>query len=302
MIGVIGSGNVGANTAFFLAERGVDDVRLYDVQEGVAKGKALDMMEAAPIRGYRTKISGVDSLGPIKEADVIVVAAGSVRKPGMRREDLLEANRGAVSAVARELRGYAGKVIVVTEPVDLLTTLFLRESELPPAHVLGLGGCLDSTRLRYLLAEELSVSPDNVTALVVGRHSDGMIPLADYCRVSGVPVDRLLGPERIQALFAATRDAGSLIVDLAQRASAFYGPSAVAADLAEAIVQDKHSIASVSLMFTGQYGIEGVAMSLPAVIGRGGIEKVLSPRLTGIQEELLRMSAEDLRRILAERA
>ena len=302
MIGVIGSGNVGANTAFFLAERGVDDVRLYDVQEGLATGKALDMMEAAPIRGYRTKISGVDSLGPIKEADAIVLAAGSVRKPGTRREDLLEANRGAVLAVARDLRGFAGKVIVVTEPVDLLTTLFLRESGLPPAHVMGLGGCLDSTRLRYLIAEELSVSPENVTALVVGRHSDGMIPLADYCRVSGVPVDRLLAPERIQALFAATRDAGGLIVDLAQRASAFYGPSAVAADLAEAIVQDKHSIASVSLMFTGQYGIANVAMSLPAVIGRGGIEKVLSPRLTGSQEEFLRKSSEEIRRILADRA
>ena len=137
---------------------------------------------------------------------------------------------------------------------------------------------------------------------MVGRHSDDMIPLPDYCRVSGVPVDRLLGPERIRALFAATRDAGGLIVELAQRANAFYGPSAVAADLAEAIVQDRHAIASVSLLFTGQYGISGVAMSLPAVLGRGGIERVLSPRLTGSQEDLLRKSAEELRRILAERA
>lgn len=299
MIGIIGSGNVGANAAFFMAEKGVDDVWLYDLQEGISAGKALDMMEAAPIRGYRTKISGAESLEAVKGSDVILLTAGSVRKPGMHREDLYDVNRETVLAISRELRDTDARVIIVTEPVDLLTTLFVRESGLPPGHVMGLGGFLDSTRLRYLIARELSVSMENVSALVVGRHSDAMIPLLDYCCVSGVPLDRLVPTERIQALFAETRKAGGLIVDMAQAASAYYGPSAVAADLAEAIVQNTHRIASVSLWFTGQYGVSDVAMSLPAVIGSRGIERVLEPRLTQDQEKLLLRSAEEIRGIMA---
>jgi malate dehydrogenase len=298
MIGIIGSGNVGANTAFFIAEKGFDDVRLYDLQEGLPTGKALDMMEAAPIRGYRTKISGTDSLEAVKGADVILLTAGSVRKPGMQRQDLFDVNRETVLSIASELQGTDAKVIVVTEPVDLLTTLFVRESGLPPAHVMGLGGFLDSTRLRYLIARELSVSMENVSALVVGRHSDAMIPLMDYCCVSGVPLDRLLPLERIHALFDETRNAGGLIVDMARRASAYYGPSAVAADLAEAIIQNTHRIAAVSLWLTGQYGVSDVAMSLPAVIGSGGVERVLEPRLTEDQQERLRKSAEEIRKAL----
>jgi malate dehydrogenase len=299
MIGIIGSGNVGANTAFFTAEKGVDHVRLYDLREGLATGKALDMMEAAPIRGYRTKIKGTNSLEDIRKADVILLTAGSVRKPGMQREDLYDVNRETVQSIARDLQDTDAKVIVVAEPVDLLTTLFIRESGLPSAHVMGLGGFLDSTRLRYLIARELSVSMENVSALVVGRHSDAMIPLLDYCCVSGVPLDRLVPMPRIQALFSETRKAGGLIVEMAQAASAYYGPSAVAADLAEAIILNTHRIASVSLWLTGQYGVSDVAMSLPAVIGSSGIERVLEPRLTEDQEELLRRSAEEIRGIMA---
>jgi malate dehydrogenase len=298
MIGVIGSGNVGANTAFFMAEKGVDDVWLFDIQEGIATGKALDMMEAAPIRGYRTQIRGADSLDALKGSDVILLTAGSVRKPGMLREDLFDVNRETVLSIAGELRDTDAKIIIVTEPVDLLTTLFIRESGLSHGHVMGLGGFLDSTRLRYLIARELSVSMENVSALVVGRHSDAMIPLLDYSCVSGVPLDRLIPMERIQDLFSETRKAGSLIVDMAKRASAYYGPSAVAADLAEAIMQNTHRIASVSLWFTGQYGVSGVAMSLPAVIGSGGVERVLEPRLTEDQEKQLRKSAEEILKIV----
>lgn len=301
-IGIIGSGNVGANTAFFLAEKAVGDVLLYDLQDGIAKGKALDMMEAAPIRNYQTKIRGADGLDEIIECDIIIVAAGAVRKPGMHREDLFEANRAVIGELAGKLKSTGGIVIMVTEPVDFLTTLFATESGLPQGRVMGLGGLLDSTRLRYLIAEELSVSTENVSALVIGRHADSMIPLPSYTNVSGIPVELLISRERLAELFKQTREAGGLIVELAERASAYYGPSAVASDLAEAIVRDSRRILSVSLMFDGYYSISGVAMSLPAVIGRSGVVRVLQPKLTKDQEKALVESSEVIKSVLARRS
>ena len=290
-IGIIGSGNVGANTAFFLAEKNAADVVLFDVQEGLSTGKTLDMMEAAPIRNYQTKLSGTDSIDDVLDADVIIVTAGGVRHPGMKREDLFDANKTIISDLATALQNVSGVVVMVTEPVDYLTTLFLKQSGIEAKRVLGLGGFLDSTRLRYLIARELGVSTENVTALVIGRHADSMVPLADYCRVSGIPVNTLMPPERLEELFEETKKSGGLIVDLAERASAYYGPSAVASDLAEAIVRDSHRIISVSIDFQGRYGIEGVAMSLPAVIGRGGVVRVLEPKLTASQLAILNESA-----------
>ena len=299
-IGIVGSGNVGANTAFFLAERAVADVMLFDVQEGLSAGKTLDMMEAAPIRGYQTKLTGTDRLEDVLDTDILIITAGSVRKPGMQREDLYSANRPILLTLASSLSDYPGIVIIVTELVDFLTTAFAKESGLPPDRILGLGGFLDSTRLRYLISRELKISTENVSAMVIGRHSDQMIPLADYCHVSGVPVAALLDEARLQAIFEETRNSGRLIVDMAERASAYYGPSAVASDLAESIVRDTRRIISVSQMWTGQYGIEGVAMSLPAVIGSKGIVKVMEPILTDEQKTILRESADTITSIVGQ--
>lgn len=298
-IGIFGSGNFGANTAFFLAEKNVADVLMYDVQDGLATGKALDMMEAAPVRGYRTKLSGTDSPDEIAESDVVIIAAGLVRKPGMAREDLFAENKDTIVDIAGRLADSSAVVIVATEPVDFLTTAFVNASGLPARRVMGVGGFLDSIRLRYLLAKELSVSMDNVTALVIGRHATPMLPLADYCTVSGIPITSLLDEAEIEQLFERTRQAGDLIVDMAERASAYYGPSAVACDLAESILRDSRRILSVSLMFEGQYGIEGVAMSLPAIIGEEGIVKILEPKLTADQKETLETSAESIRSVVA---
>jgi malate dehydrogenase len=297
-IGIIGSGNVGANIAFFVAEKGVADVCLYDVKDGVPQGKALDMMEAAPIRRYGTKIRGTESFEEAMSSDIVIITAGSVRSPGMKREDLFEQNRALIADLAASFKGSESTVILVTEPVDLLTTLFVQESGMDVNKVMGLGSYLDSTRLRYLLAKELGISPESVDATVIGRHSDDMIPLPGYCSVAGVPVSNLIEPERLEAIFAETRGAGALIVDMAKRASAYYGPSAVAAELAEAIRRDLKRIIPVSIMFTGQYGIKDVAMSLPAVIGAGGVVKVLEPKLTDEQKGQLTKSAESVRRIV----
>ncbi|MFO7782582.1 MAG: malate dehydrogenase [Spirochaetia bacterium] len=297
-IGIIGSGNVGANTAFFIAEHNVAHVVLYDIQEGLSTGKALDMMEAAPVRGYDVRIQGTDRLEHVLANDIIIVTAGSVRKPGMQREDLYSENAGVIRELAKSMSGSSAKVIMVSEPVDLLTALFVEESGLDRRQVMGLGGVLDSTRLRYFIAEELGVTTENVQATVIGRHADAMIPLPRYCTVSGVPVTQLMPSDRLEELFDETRNAGSLIVDMAQRASSYYGPSAAATELAQAVNMNTGRIMTVSMMLRGEYGIEGVAMSLPAVIGRNGIEQVMLPQLTDAEQQKLTASAEDLKTMM----
>jgi malate dehydrogenase len=303
-VSIIGSGNVGANTAFFIAEKGVADVLLYDVKAGFSTGKSLDLMEAAPVRAYRNRISGTDSIADLRDSDIIVFAAGAVRAPGMKREDLFQNNRELAASLSKEVARLApgAKVIIATEPVDPITQVFLQASGMPRERVFGLGGCLDATRLRYLIARELSVSTENVSAMVIGRHSDAMIGLPRYCTVSGVPIPQLLRRSMIEELLAEMRDAGSLIVDLARRSSAYYAPSAAAAELVDSIHMDLKRIFSVSVLLDGEYGLTGAALSLPAVIGKNGIERVLQPRLTEEEKERFARSAAEVRAIVEGKA
>lgn len=298
-IAIIGAGNVGANTAFFIAEKNIGSVVMYDVQDGLAQGKALDMMEAAPIRAYQYGISGTDSWDDIRASTVAVVTAGAVREPGMKREDLYARNREIIDSVAGELTGYEGTVVIATEPVDPMTTRFLTSSGLPRERVLGLGGVLDSVRLRYVLGRMLGITTENIAAMVIGRHSDQMIVLPEYTRVNGVPVSMLMEQADLDAASEETRQAGDVIVDMSQRASSYYGPSAAAADVCQAILWDTHRVLPVSFVWDRQYGIEGVAMSLPAVLGRTGIDRILEPVLDDSRVATLKRSAEELRAITA---
>jgi malate dehydrogenase len=279
-VGIIGSGNVGANTAFFIAEKNIAPVRMHDAKEGLSIGKALDMMEAAPVRDYQFPVSGTDNLSDLLDSQVIIIAAGQIREPGMKREDLYETNREVVLPVAEQLRGYRGVVVVATEPVDMLVKVVQKTSGLPWQRVVGLGGVLDSQRLRYVIARELRVAPAGVSATVVGQHSDAMIPLTAYTTVSGVPVTALIDKKRLGELHDEVRDAGDTLVDLYKRANSYYGPAAAATDVAEAVVRDTHRVLPVSFVLQGQYGVTDAALSLPAVIGREGIVRVLEPRLT----------------------
>jgi len=298
---VIGSGNVGANTAFFIAERGITDVALFDIREGIATGKALDMMEAAPIRKYRNRIRAAETLDVIADSETVILAAGKVRAPGAKREDLFADNRRIVSELAPEIARLApqARILIATEPVDLITTEFVKLSGLDRSRVMGIGGCLDVTRLRYFASQVLGLSPENISATVIGRHADSMIVLPRYCSVSGLPLTALIDEEQLIDIVEQTRRAGDLIVSMAQRASAFYAPSAAITDLVDAIHMDLRRVLCVSLMFQGEYDIEGVAMSLPAVIGANGIERVILPELTPAELERLRSSSADLRSILA---
>jgi malate dehydrogenase len=300
MVGVIGSGNAGANAAFFIAEKGISDVILYDVKEGLSTGKALDLMEAAPVRAYRTSIRGTDSLDEVLECRLLVVAAGTVRTPDMKREELYENNVKIITELADKLKEQGKKydVIVVTEPVDLMTTILTRRSGLAREHVVGVGGMLDSTRLRYALARDLDVSVDDVSALVIGRHSDQMVGLPNYATVSGVPVLNLMKKDHFEGLMAEVRGAGDFILGLARRSSAYYAPSAAVAELVDALVRDTRRLMSVSILLEGEYEIEGVAMSVPAVIGKGGVERVILPKLQESELEIMRISAQSIRGIL----
>jgi malate dehydrogenase len=295
-VSILGSGNVGANTAFFIAETGVEEVLLYDLQEGLAIGKALDMMEAAPLRKYRNRLRGAAKLEQIAGSEIVVLAAGRVRRPGMKREDLFAENRELVGELAPRLKELAPEAVVVvaTEPVDPITREFVHASGFPRQRVLGVGGCLDATRLRYAVARELGVSMEDVSAMVIGRHSGSMLALPRYCSVSGVPLPQLLSPERIQALTAETAGAGDLIVQMAQRSSAFYAPSAAVADIVNCVHMDLRRVLCLSLVLQGEYGLSGVALSLPAVLGRGGVRRVLTPRLTQAELQIMKRSAAEL--------
>jgi malate dehydrogenase len=299
-VSIVGSGNVGANTAFFIAERGIEQVLLHDIRPGLATGKALDMMQASPLRRYRNRVTSAQSLEEIAGSEVVVLAAGMVRKPGMKREQLFEQNLHLVEELAPEVARLApqGKLIVATEPVDLITAAVLERSGFPRERVFGIGGCLDATRLRYAVARELGISTEDVTATVIGRHSDAMIVLPRYCTVSGVPLPQLLAPGRVAALVEEVRGAGDLIVSMAQRSSSFYAPSAAAADLVDAIHMDLRRVLCVSVGLQGEYGVRGVAMSLPAVVGAAGILRVLAPQLAPGELERFRESASQLQGIL----
>jgi len=292
-VSIIGSGNVGANAAFFIVEKGVTDVLLVDVQQGLSRGKALDIMEASPIRRYRNALAGSDSLSDIAGSQMVVLAAGSIRSPGMRREDLFGVNASLVKTLAPEIARLApdSVVVVATEPVDSLTALFVKASGMPRTRVLGLGGILDSMRLRALIARELDVSAEIVSAMVIGRHSDDMICLPRYCSVSGVPLPLLMAPERIAALVQETRHAGDLVVELAKRSSAYYAPSAAIAELADSIHMNLNRTFSVSLVLEGEYGVKDAALSVPAVIGEKGAARILTPELTREEKDAFQQSA-----------
>lgn len=296
-VSIIGSGNVGANTAFFLAENRTASVTLVDIKEGLPTGKALDMMEAGPLRGYDTTIEGTNDIGRIEGSDVVVIAAGRVRSPREQRVDLYLDNKEPVQAICRDIARLAPEAVVVNvvEPVDGLTFLAQETLGFPRQRVLGVGGLLSSTRLRHLVSAELGVSPHEITGLVIGPHFQGMVFVKDTIRICGVPVAKLLGEERLFAIIEEARRAGDTILDLAQRSTAYYAPSAAAETLIEAIVRDTHAILPVSLRLQGEYGIEDLCVGVPAQIGQGGAEKVLELRLPEDERRAFDRAVADLR-------
>lgn len=293
-IAIAGAGNVGANAAFFIAEQNVAPVLLYDLQDGLATGKGLDLMEAAPVRDYQHPITSVDSLDALKESALLVVTPGAVPQPVQSEADVAEANAALIDELAAAFRSYEGVVLIATDPVDAMTLRFQRESGIESRRVLGLGGVVDALRLRAILARELGVTAENVSAQVVGPHSSEVLPLFEYSRVSGIAVPMLLGGDDLERIGSELQDSGRTLLDLLQRSAGYYGAAAAIADVARAVLLDTHRILSLSFVLDGQFGLSDVALSLPVVVGRGGIDRVLEPKLSQDQVQRLKAAADQV--------
>jgi malate dehydrogenase len=300
-VSIIGSGNVGANTAFFIAEKGITEVYLYDIQEGISKGKSLDMMEASPIRKYRNRITGIDDISMIENSESVIIAAGNSCNLGIKTENLLAGNWETVRGIVEQIMIHSpdGVIIVATEPVDLLTGMIARVFKPPRNKLLGLGGIIDTTRFKSAISRELSISPENVTAMVVGRHAEDMIILPEYTRVSGIPLNQLMPQETIEKLEDEVRKAGGLMAELAECPGTYYTPSAAAAEVVDSIHMDLNRILPVSVKLDGEYGISDAALSLPCVIGKNGVERVLAPLLSESRRNALKKSASAVMDIIA---
>jgi len=296
-ISIIGSGNVGTNTAFFIAERRATDVLLVDIKDGVAAGKSLDLMEAGPVRDYVTAIRGSVRIDDIAGSDIVIIAAGRVRKPGERREDLYRDNAPNVRAISRDIRRLApGAVVInIVEPIDLLTLLIQETLGVDRFKVMGVGGLLSSTRIRYLVSKALGVSPREVTGLIIGPHHPSMVFLRDTIRMSGIPATALLSEPQLLQLIEDARNAGDTILHLAQRSTSYYAPSAAAAMLVDAIVCNTKALLPVSVRCEGEYGVQGLAIGVPAFVGEHGVARILQLKLSAADRDAFDRAAAALK-------
>lgn len=296
-ITVVGSGFVGQTTAMRLLEKGLGDVVLIDIVEGKPQGLALDMKEAAPVEGYAPTIVGTNDYADTAGSDIVVITAGFPRQPGMSRMDLLGKNAAIMSSVISSVvPGSPGAiVIVVSNPLDEMTHLAAESSGLPKERVFGMAGVLDSARLRYFISELTGARPSDVDAMTLGSHGDAMIALPRHATVAGKPLPELVDEATLEQLFQRTRDGGAEIVGLLKTGSAFYAPSASVVAMIESIVRDSHATLPVCAWVTGQYGIDGVYVGVPATLGRAGIEQIVELELNDEELAALREAAEGIR-------
>jgi len=292
-IALIGAGNIGGTLAHLALIRGLGDVVLFDVVEGMPQGKALDLMEGGPIEGFDASVVGTNDYKDIAGADVCIVTAGLPRKPGMSRDDLLATNSKIMTAVSAGIRQYAPSafVIVVANPLDAMVTLCKRETGLPKNRVVGMAGVLDSARYRAFLAAEAKVSVQSVQAVVFGGHGDDMVPIRSACSIGGAPVTDFISEERLLAIEARTRKAGGEIVALLKTGSAFYSPATASIRMAEAYLLDKKEVLPCAAYLEGEYGYSGFYLGVPVIIGAGGVEKILELKLTADEKKALDVSA-----------
>jgi malate dehydrogenase len=295
---VVGSGFVGATSAMRIVQKGLaDDVVLIDIIEGLPQGLALDMRESSPIEGFEPNIRGTNDYADTAESDLVVITAGLPRQPGMSRMDLLGKNAGIMREVIRNVRDHSPNaiLIVVTNPLDEMTYLASEVSGFPKDRVMGMAGVLDSSRLRYFIAEELSVSPGAVEAITLGSHGEAMVPLPGQATVVGKPLTELADGELLERLYQRTRDAGAEIVALLKKGSAYYAPSAAIAQMVNAIAGDTKEILPVCAWCSGQYGIRDVYVGVPARLGRSGVEEIVELDLGEAELKALRDAAEGIR-------
>ena len=299
-IALIGAGMIGGTLAHLCATKGLGDVVLFDVVEGMPQGKALDLAAAGPVEGFDCVLKGTNDYADIAGADVCIVTAGIARKPGMSRDDLLGINAKIVSTVAENVKKHAPKafVIVVSNPLDAMVTLMKEKTGFPKHQVVGMAGVLDSSRYRCFLAWELGVSTQSVQAMVLGGHGDDMVPIRSHTTVNGIPVAKLIGSERLDAIEKRVRGAGGEVVALLKTGSAYYSPAHSAIEMAEAYLKDRKKVLPCAAYLEGEYGLRGLYVGVPAQLGAGGVEKVLEISLTEDEKKALAVSAEHVQELV----
>ncbi|MBU1318909.1 MAG: malate dehydrogenase [candidate division Zixibacteria bacterium] len=303
-VAVIGAGNVGASVAQYLAQKNLCNIVLVDIpeKEGMPAGKALDLMQAGPIDNYDCSVVGTFDFAEIKDSDIVVVTSGLARKPGMSREDLLKANAAIIKSVSENVAKHAPQsmVIMVANPLDLMTYHAWKVTGFPTNRVFGQAGILDSIRFRTFVAMELGVSVNDTQAMVLGGHGDTMVPVPSYTTVAGIPITELLPADRIQAICDRTRTGGGEIVKLLKTGSAYYAPARAAVDMVESVLSDRKRVLPCSAYLTGQYGLKDVYIGVPCVLGANGVEKIFELKLSVADLELLQKSGNTYKEHLKE--
>ena len=286
-IALVGAGNIGGTLAHLAGLKELGDIVLFDIVKGVPQGKALDIVESSPVAGFDVKCLGANSYRAIRGCDVVIVTAGIPRRPGMSRDDLISVNTGVMEAVGAGIKANCPKafVICITNPLDAMVLVLKEASGLPHNKVVGMAGILDSARFRYFLAEEMDVSVRDVTAFVLGGHGDTMLPLARYSAVAGIPLPDLvkmgwITKERLGEIVQRTRDGGAEIVKLLKSGSAFYAPATAAIEMAEAYIKDQKRVLPCAAFLNGQYGVRGLYVGVPVLIGAKGVEKIVEISLS----------------------
>ena len=299
-ITVVGGGNVGASCAVNLAYKELGDVVLVDVVEGVPQGKALDMLQMGPIEGYDVRITGANDYAPTANSDVVVITAGLARKPGMSRDDLLLANHEVVKGVTEQIVKYSPNciIVLVTNPLDAMCWTALKTSKFTKSRIIGMAGVLDSARFRTFIAEELNVSVENVTAVVLGGHGDTMVPVVRLSGVSGIPLTELIAPDKLAAIVDRTRNGGAEIVKYLKTGSAYYAPSAAAVEMVESILKDKKKVLPCAAYLEGEYGVNGLFVGVPVKLGSKGIEQIYQIKLTDEEKAMLAKSSASVQELV----
>ena len=304
-IALIGAGNIGGTLAHLAALKDFGDIVLFDIVEGVPQGKALDLAQSGAVEGFDAALAGTQDYAPIEGADVVIVTAGVPRKPGMSRDDLLSINTKVMGQVGAGIRDYApgAFVICITNPLDAMVYVLREACGLPHRQVVGMAGVLDSARFRHFIADELSVSVEDVTAFVLGGHGDTMVPLPRYSTVAGIPLPDLvtmgwITEERLEEILQRTRDGGAEIVGLLKTGSAFYAPASAAIQMAEAYLKDKKRVLPCAAWLDGEYGVDGLYVGVPAVIGAGGVERIVEIALDSDEQAAFEHSVNAVRTLV----
>jgi len=299
MITIIGAGRVGSAAAFDILKDHIDDVILIDIYEDLAKGEALDMMQAAPAIEFDGKIKGTKDFQEMKGSELVIVIAGQARKPDMTRIDLMNNNAKVVRSIVKEIAKYAPdcKLMMVTNPVDIMTYIARKESGLPPNHIFGMGNILDTLRFRSYIAQALNVSREDVHALVIGEHGDTMVPLVEYASVTGIPITTLLPKEQIDKIVQQTITSGADVIKL--KGATIYAPAAVIAMMADSVIKGRNRVMSVSTCPSGEYGCSDYSIGVPVVLGKDGVERIIELELSPESKERFQKSITAIKQAVA---